>query len=466
MPERWRNRSNVKPASSSSGLRVLRPLVSGIGGSQQERLYLHFFRSKTGGSFSSSPYLASFWDNQVPRAAFHHDFMKHAVVALGSSYRRYHQQSPILSVAERNELDIFTTHQLGKSMHLLRKYIAGPGEKQVEVVLLCCVVFICTEMIRGQKAAAYSHFTSGAKIIDTLPDALFRHLGSLRVNDQGFRMQLLSRREMRLLLKLFENFEHSDTSSGFILASQPNLPVHPHRARDDVDETDHQHSHEACSSLVQRCVWHTFTRIYETRAHKGDVRFWSSPAQVKCHAALIDRVEDTNRMLNRFMSGPAAPRPETDLAGYVLSMTELIEARGSLIEAHSMPYNYTRSEMARFGPLFREMVEACEAVVGVLSANRSQMSLECSPWTDDTDRNETAWDVAPLTLGSALLIATHFVVFRASDIETRKRAARAIRHMGDLKGSHPGAKTYEWLDDLGAFTIFDTKFQDLSINKS
>ncbi|KAK8132671.1 hypothetical protein PG999_000844 [Apiospora kogelbergensis] len=449
----WRrDRPNVKQTSDGARLRLLRPLAAGINGTQQERLYFHLFRSKTSSSLFSSSYVNSFWHSVVPQAAFHQEFVKHAVVAMGSSYRRYHQQSKTLSMAERNELDIFIAQQLGKSMYLLRQYIAGSGEKQVEAILLCCIVFISIETLRRHRVSAYSHFTSAAKIIDALPDALFRHVNSIGVNDRSFRLELLSRREMRHLLKLFESYEHSAVNDGFIQSSQPHLSARFHRALDDgaalLDRIDHQPSYETCSSLVERCVWHLFARIWETRAHRGDALFWSDPEQISRHAALIKRVEGTNKIMDRFMRGPAAPQPETNLPNYIISLTELIKAKGAIIEAYSMPHNYTSSVMAHFNPLFQNMLELGETVVDVLLDSRSQTFLEFTPRTDGIDRNDSAWDVSPLTLDSSFMNSMHFVALSAPDATIRKRAAQAIKRMQPLKGVSPKVNTLNKLDNI------------------
>lgn len=208
--------SRPKPASASSGLRALRPLASGIGGIQQERLYFHFFRSKTGGSFFSSSYLSFFWDNQVPRAALHHDFMKHAV-------------------------DISNNPR------------SCPSQKGISWISLqrsnCC---------RGGRCACFS------RISNTTAQAAT----SSSLRSHACRPYLIAPGTM-------------------LMRSITKIPTrHVRRLFNDVSGTP---------SLV-------YTRSEPTRVTFASGR---NPEKVRCHAALVDRVGDTNMVLNRFMSGLA-----------------------------------------------------------------------------------------------------------------------------------------------------------------
>jgi hypothetical protein len=73
------------------------------------------------------------------------------------------------SPAPRRNLDL-AMHQFSKASTSLRRYIDRAAENEAEVtpVLLCCILFVCFELIRGKLVNALAHLDFGRQIIQDM----------------------------------------------------------------------------------------------------------------------------------------------------------------------------------------------------------------------------------------------------------------------------------------------------------
>jgi Fungal specific transcription factor domain len=115
-------------------------------GTLEERNYFQFFCTKTilqlNGLFESA-----FWNQQVLQACVSQPAIWHAAIAVASLHQE--RSAMIYEIDEdRGRLSDFTLGQYVKAMQHLRGLHQQPERPSAEVVLLCCVLFICFEASR------------------------------------------------------------------------------------------------------------------------------------------------------------------------------------------------------------------------------------------------------------------------------------------------------------------------------
>lgn len=115
-----------------------------------------------------------FWTYEVPRAAHHEPAVRHAALAIGALYRNFDIQGlrrtkPPQSIEAINHYNSAIVH------------ITKSATVSLDTVLLVCVLFVCTEFLRGDAQAAITHVAHGLCLADpsrTNSDVLsiLRHL--------------------------------------------------------------------------------------------------------------------------------------------------------------------------------------------------------------------------------------------------------------------------------------------------
>ncbi|KAL4994774.1 hypothetical protein BDV10DRAFT_145168 [Aspergillus recurvatus] len=91
----------------------------------------------------------------------------HAVIAFSA----VHQDSetygmPLPGQDLRNEWHLFALEQCGRSFALLGRRQSSQDPRFREVMLLCCLLFIMTQLLRGQYDDAFLHLQSGLRVLN------------------------------------------------------------------------------------------------------------------------------------------------------------------------------------------------------------------------------------------------------------------------------------------------------------
>lgn len=148
-------------------------MSSNIHGDDQEQRGFHFFCNRTAGEISG--YLSSeFWDTLLLQASHTDPAILHAVIALGSLHEIYEvHSSRCLENGEALDKRQFALQQSNKAISHLSSQLSTATPPSGEVILICCLLFICLETFQGDYQAALTHLNSGLRI-----------LGSLRHEDQ------------------------------------------------------------------------------------------------------------------------------------------------------------------------------------------------------------------------------------------------------------------------------------------
>lgn len=163
-------------AASTPGLRTIRPSPPDLSGTEPERSYFHDFRHAAEAGLSQHVvHQTPFWTYTVPHLTLHSPAVRHATLALGAALRTYH-----LGAAAPPEAEVFTLDRYGTAMTLLR---AADREEQgvTATTLVCCLVFVVVEALRGNWDDALRHLRAGLAIIDSaVPSAELRALAEPR----------------------------------------------------------------------------------------------------------------------------------------------------------------------------------------------------------------------------------------------------------------------------------------------
>lgn len=138
-------------------------------GRPEELRALDYFRSRTASRLAGW-FDAAFWNEQLPQVGHGEPTIRHAMIAVASA----HEQLEILNgaIPAGSKLDthalevrgrLATNHYI-KAISTLRMYLAQSPES-TKLTLLCCILFVTLEILRGNSDSAVVHLHSGLQIL-------------------------------------------------------------------------------------------------------------------------------------------------------------------------------------------------------------------------------------------------------------------------------------------------------------
>ncbi|RYC57335.1 hypothetical protein CHU98_g8870 [Xylaria longipes] len=144
------------------------------------------------------------WERLVLQAAHHEPAIRHAIIAIDSRHELALQQT-----AEIDAAGVFT---LGR-YNLAIKHLLDPsfpkGKRDVDVYLICSILFACFENIRGNNALAITHIQGGVKLLrETAYD---RRTGALHHQQFGSTSRTNSYTSLETYARIFA-FQDSQAS--------------------------------------------------------------------------------------------------------------------------------------------------------------------------------------------------------------------------------------------------------------
>ncbi|MCJ1430149.1 hypothetical protein MMC29_008065 [Sticta canariensis] len=138
--------------------RTLLPLLPG---NDEERRYFSLFRSRTAPVFAGY-YDPGFWDRFIIQISHVEPAVHHAVVALASLHETLNG-----STGYKPGIDQYGLKQYNKSLAGLNRYMSTAKDKSVDIVLICCILFVTFDSLRGEYETAWQHLQSGLKILSS-----------------------------------------------------------------------------------------------------------------------------------------------------------------------------------------------------------------------------------------------------------------------------------------------------------
>lgn len=297
---------NTSKVQTQLNQQLWRPIAADIDATHTERLLFHTFRIAATTDETSGlecPFVP-FFSRVCPQVSHHEASVKHAMIALGSAYKFLQ-----LSNTEANRGDtlerwnIVTIDQYIKSMSQLQKYTGEQRQGNVIFTLICCLSFICLEILRDNRTVAYTHLQNGLNIIDSLPPFLFRFLNS-PVATAG-----QTKAELQDTIRVFGRIEMFGCfySPGF----RPVVAMKAYNSRRLYDGSDMEtlHNREEAHFHAINYFRDIVSRCYETSAHFGDATFWSQSEEQKQQQALVIRAINLAALFQKLAEVPDAPEP-------------------------------------------------------------------------------------------------------------------------------------------------------------
>ncbi|KAL4757116.1 Zn(II)2Cys6 transcription factor [Aspergillus foveolatus] len=114
---------------------------------------------------------SSLWQDLVPQMSHLEPAVYHAVVALSAIHKDSDIHGPPLPGQNlQNDWHRFALEQCGRSFTLLSRRCSSQDPRFRDVMLLCCLLFVLMQLLRGQYDDAFQHLESGLRILHEAKD--------------------------------------------------------------------------------------------------------------------------------------------------------------------------------------------------------------------------------------------------------------------------------------------------------
>ncbi|KAL2843772.1 hypothetical protein BJX68DRAFT_153159 [Aspergillus pseudodeflectus] len=128
-----------------------------------ERRYVDFFYAQTSSAFSGF-YDSKLWSYLIPQLGEHEPSIRHAITAIGAIHSRIQNAKLLTSNENSAPTDWFVIEEYNKSIQGLTKSLAS-ATASLELTLTTCCLFVCLEILQGNRKAALDHIEGGLRII-------------------------------------------------------------------------------------------------------------------------------------------------------------------------------------------------------------------------------------------------------------------------------------------------------------
>ncbi|KZL75314.1 C6 zinc finger domain protein [Colletotrichum tofieldiae] len=149
------------------------PIDWDVSGTTLERLMFHHVHRCTVPDFGLATPLAKIWSNYILPLGYYSDSIKHAVIALGIAHRAFLENPFSEPEPSQSALafDNLAERHYRKAVSEAIQIMADPSPVNIRITLICCLVFVCFETVRGQYDKAIQHLRSGSRVLESLHQA-------------------------------------------------------------------------------------------------------------------------------------------------------------------------------------------------------------------------------------------------------------------------------------------------------
>lgn len=131
-----------------------------VPGSKDEREALHYFSTLAVADLTGL-HSRGFWSKTVLQRCQHEAPIRHATAALGQIHVEFIATSKHCAFKPSCR----TMQVYGKAIRSLRNYLSTSPQPNRSMVLICCVVLSCFELVRREQRAAIGHLDSGLEVL-------------------------------------------------------------------------------------------------------------------------------------------------------------------------------------------------------------------------------------------------------------------------------------------------------------
>ncbi|CAH0038146.1 unnamed protein product [Clonostachys rhizophaga] len=144
----------------------------------EQRCLSHFF-TYTLNEIDLSPGINGFWLKTLPALSQNEPLVRHAVTALGATHCLFlsHDSSRINHEAKYQAV---VTQQFTSSISRLVPLMSQAKPENTILVLICCLLFVFIESMRGSQTEALRHLTAGCRLLASVRDLPPELEGKLR----------------------------------------------------------------------------------------------------------------------------------------------------------------------------------------------------------------------------------------------------------------------------------------------
>ncbi|RDW87155.1 Zn(II)2Cys6 transcription factor [Aspergillus mulundensis] len=199
--------------------------------SPTERRYVDFFNTRTSHAFSGF-YDSKLWSYLIPQFGEYEPSVRHAITAIGAIHERVELSAAeeagdavVLREGGSAPTERFVLEEYNKSIQTLVKSLSAQSRGgNIDLTLTACCLFICLEMLRGNRKEALDHIEAGLRIIykheqSTPPGSAWTSELYQQLRDLFLRLNLQAAFMSRLLMPL--SMDSLDTRPGQTFMNWP-----------------------------------------------------------------------------------------------------------------------------------------------------------------------------------------------------------------------------------------------------
>ncbi|KAL5313512.1 hypothetical protein ACEPPN_017932 [Leptodophora sp. 'Broadleaf-Isolate-01'] len=140
----------------------------GITGSQVQKFLFYHVKEHTIKAIANSTSAARFWCNYVLPLSHSVDAIKHALMALGAAHRSFLWRcSPDFGPSDGQSCESFAIQEYNRAIKHIGAVMSDPSPISIRITLVCCLIFICLENMRGQYGEALRHLQAGSRLLSS-----------------------------------------------------------------------------------------------------------------------------------------------------------------------------------------------------------------------------------------------------------------------------------------------------------
>ncbi|KAH7142153.1 hypothetical protein EDB81DRAFT_797951 [Dactylonectria macrodidyma] len=167
---RPKHKSIVRPVSKlpiiapTSRLLLPTPLSLQSDASTTELDLCHHVRAYTVLELANSLAPTEFWQKYALPLSHTYQPIESAICALGSAHKYFKRQDK-MDLATRQTCEEASVGQYNRAIRAAHQYM-GSSERKLEVILTCCLIFICIENLHGRYENALRHLESAFSLLN------------------------------------------------------------------------------------------------------------------------------------------------------------------------------------------------------------------------------------------------------------------------------------------------------------
>lgn len=138
---------------------------------KMEKLLFHHVQECTVKDLATASGSESFWYSYALPLGYSVDPIKHALCALGAAHRSFlsrdfHHSHSSLPHEDPGKLAI--RHYNAAILHI-QALMSTPSATNIQIILVCCIIFICVESIQGRYPESLQHLRAGWRLLESFP---------------------------------------------------------------------------------------------------------------------------------------------------------------------------------------------------------------------------------------------------------------------------------------------------------